>query len=536
MTFLPIVERELRVRARLKGTYRFRLWAAAGAIIIVGLLLMAAETIGAAGRYGGMVFAMLAWLSFCYCLLDGARNTADCLSEEKRSGTLGLLFLTDLRPYDVVLGKLIATSVNSFYGLLAIFPPLAISLVIGGVTIGEFWRMVLALLNALLFSLTAGLAVSSAARDERHAWTATMGLVLGFAVLLPMLLFNPSWSSSVLAAASPTTAFIGAFDNAYATGPDRYWKSIWCVQLLSWGFLSTAMFVLPRAWQDRPPASNNSWWARWLKPAQHKDVCGDFASRSLLLDSNPIVWLVARGRGRNVSLWMMMGVSGVVAMACWTMIFGVAASTMTILTLMVLVHLSMAVCVAIEACHLFGGARDSGALELLLCTPLTAQDVIEGHMLGLKKMFFRPVALLLSIELLLLSAQTAILLASGGSVLSSSMLPVGVVFCLAAGVMDLFAVARYGLWQGLVNPKPTRAVTRTVLYVLVLPLVPAVICIGCMLPVLLPVKSLIFINYARNQMNRRFRSIVTERHGWAEGTEFVGQPARARPLPPVLPR
>src|SRR5213592_2219351 len=128
MTFLPIVERELRVRARLRSTYRFRLLAALGAIALVGLLLLMSHNLPAAGAYGWWVFDTLAWVSFVYCLLEGTRHTADCLSQEKREGTLGLLFLTDLRPYDVVLGKLMATSLNSIYGLLAIFPPLAIPL------------------------------------------------------------------------------------------------------------------------------------------------------------------------------------------------------------------------------------------------------------------------------------------------------------------------------------------------------------------------------------------------------------------------
>ena len=60
MTFLPIVERELRVRARLRSTYRFRLFAAMSAIGLVGLLLLASETIAAAGKYGGMLFGALA--------------------------------------------------------------------------------------------------------------------------------------------------------------------------------------------------------------------------------------------------------------------------------------------------------------------------------------------------------------------------------------------------------------------------------------------------------------------------------------------
>ena len=63
-----------------------------------------------------VIFGGMGSLALLYCLASGRRSTADCLSEEKREGTLGLLFLTDLTGYDVVLGKLSATSVNAFYG------------------------------------------------------------------------------------------------------------------------------------------------------------------------------------------------------------------------------------------------------------------------------------------------------------------------------------------------------------------------------------------------------------------------------------
>ena len=124
MTFLPIVERELRVQARQKRTYRLRLGAAGVAIAMVSFMLLVNEVFSTPGSLGHGLFTVLAWLAFLYCLLSGVGNTADCLSEEKREGTLGLLFLTDLKGYDVVLGKLLATSLNNFYGLIAIFPPL----------------------------------------------------------------------------------------------------------------------------------------------------------------------------------------------------------------------------------------------------------------------------------------------------------------------------------------------------------------------------------------------------------------------------
>jgi hypothetical protein len=106
--------------------------------------------------------------------------------------------------------------------------------------------------------------------------------------------------------------------------------------------------------------------------------------------------------------------------------------------------------------------------------------------------------------------------------------------------LDLVAVARYGLWQGLANRKPAKALTKTVVRVLVLPLSFALICtFGASLPLLWPLKNLVLINYAREQMRRQFRSLITERYGWAEEAELVGQPSRrvqAGQLPPVLRR
>src|SRR6267143_384147 len=114
MTFLPIVDRELRVAARKRSTF---------------------------------------WVSLAAALSAGLFFTSDCLSEEKREGTIGFLFLTDLRGYDVVLGKLLATSLRCFYALLAVFPIIAITLLMGGVTGEQFWKTLLALVNALLVSL-----------------------------------------------------------------------------------------------------------------------------------------------------------------------------------------------------------------------------------------------------------------------------------------------------------------------------------------------------------------------------------------------
>ena len=176
MTLLPIVARELRVAARRRGTHWLRLAIALGAMVIAGVMLVADQ--GAPPQQmGPQLFKWLGVLSIIYCLFSGRLSTVDCLSEEKREGTLGLLFLTDLKGYDVVLGKLAANSLSGFYGLLAVLPVLAIPLLLGGVTNAEFWRIALVLVDTFLLLLAIGVFCSALSRDARKAVSANCALL-----------------------------------------------------------------------------------------------------------------------------------------------------------------------------------------------------------------------------------------------------------------------------------------------------------------------------------------------------------------------
>ena len=96
MTLLPIVTRELRVAARRGSTYWQRAGAAVGVILIGTWLYLVMES-QPPQRLSTYLFGALTAGALFYALLGGVRATADCLSREKREGTLGLLFLTDLK-------------------------------------------------------------------------------------------------------------------------------------------------------------------------------------------------------------------------------------------------------------------------------------------------------------------------------------------------------------------------------------------------------------------------------------------------------
>ena len=155
MYFLPIATRELRQATRGKTARRVRFWTTIISIVVGAVLLMFSGLFKSQ-EAGAMLFLILSSYAFGLCLLSGVFVTADCLSEEKRLGTLGLLFLTNLKGYDVVLGKFIARALNPLLALLAVLPVISFGLVMGGVSVGEFWRVALALLNALFLSLAAG--------------------------------------------------------------------------------------------------------------------------------------------------------------------------------------------------------------------------------------------------------------------------------------------------------------------------------------------------------------------------------------------
>src|SRR5262245_12071036 len=126
MILLPVVTRELQVASRRRSTYSSRVAAALIAIVLGGWMMLTLPRMFPAAVVGAQLFKALSWFGFLYALVSGVKATADTISSEKRQGTLGLLFLTDLKGYDVLLGKLVAASLNTFYGVMAIMPVLAI--------------------------------------------------------------------------------------------------------------------------------------------------------------------------------------------------------------------------------------------------------------------------------------------------------------------------------------------------------------------------------------------------------------------------
>jgi ABC-type transport system involved in multi-copper enzyme maturation permease subunit len=524
MTFLPIVERELRVTARLPATFRNRTLTAGVVAAVAFVMILLSSMTGSPAFIGGASFQTLAYMTLCFCLLEGLRKTADCVSEEKREGTLGLLFLTDLRGYDVVLGKLAATSLNSFYGLLAILPVLAMPLLLGGVTAGEYWRVVLTLLNILFFSLCAGLVVSSCSTGQQWATGATLAVIL-LICAGPFLTFT-----KVLYPLSPLYGFHTAFAGYYAGGHAGYWRAFGITQLWSWLMLAWASLAAPRSWQETETSGQWSAIRRWLRWFNWR--LGRNESREEMLERNPVLWLAARGQGLTLVLNLF-----VVIAVTQAAIFGVVGRPEF---LRVFVYCAVAlnyvvkILLAGQAARFFAEARQENALEMLLGTPLTKEQIVNGQIQALERLFLVPVLIILLAEF------------SGGLVASFAThqayqwqpsndlveFLIGSLVYLALFCADAAAVIWAGMYFGLTSKKPSQAATKTVLFVLVMPLVTLVLgCLGLPFFIACPI---FWTRWGKSKLESSLRELVGDRYALNPVAPYRW-PAPGSGPPPMVP-
>jgi hypothetical protein len=191
---------------------------------------------------------------------------------------------------------------------------MAISLLAGGVGGGEFWRVVLAAVNNVFFSLSVGMFCSAISRDERKAMTAAFGLLLAFCLLLPLagaliadarnartpnpLFFIPSPSFTCVLAFDETARQMGRF------WPNFYYISLATVHAIGWIFLTSACWIVPRTWHDKAQDSTakRNVFTRWLF---HGSPEARLRFRRALLDMNPFYWLTSRDRAKGSFVWLL---------------------------------------------------------------------------------------------------------------------------------------------------------------------------------------------------------------------------------------
>lgn len=471
MTVLPIVERELRAAARRRGTHWGRVFMAMLAMLVFTwmLVILLPQTRLVPARHGIFLFRGLLVVAALYAVIGGAVATADCLSREKREGTLGLLFLTDLKGLDVVLGKLVASSVNALYALLAVIPVLGLSIQLGGITYQEIGIAAITLLHLTFFSVAVGILVSALSRQERKALFATLFTLFFWCVgpgVLVYILIALGGESRMLKldefffsflCLSPLyplvhLLFYGVPGSPF--GPLLFWLSVGLAQGTAWLLLLVTARLVPRVWRARESNTGVAQFQQNVEQWVYGQGGRRARLRRRLLAVNPFLWLTQRERGKPYYVWIYF------AAVITTWVFGNWQYGEVLFDLksgvpgLLLIQAFLKIWVISESCTRLGEDRRSGALELLLSTPLNERDIVRGQWLAFRRQFALPIACFAAFEFLMVRhfLPDALALATVGMLL-----------------LDLMALGYVGMWLGLKSRSTNRAILGTASLVLVLP-------------------------------------------------------------------
>jgi ABC-type transport system involved in multi-copper enzyme maturation permease subunit len=415
VVFLPVIERELRASARHSFTYYLRTLGA-GALLLASLFFGLEN--GFESSIGGILFGYLHFTMFYAIWILVPLLAADCISRERREGTLGLLFMTGLGGPDIVIAKSVAHGLRALTLWVAVAPVLTIPFLLGGVSWQEAMLSVAINSSAMCWALAAGVLAS--------AWSKTWGrAVLRAAIfalffLLVMAIVTGECLAAILRSGR------GAFlRSPFQIGPEN-WDYVFVVGFgfitdlshnlsafvfrtvtngqLAW--LAALIFTISllglltalhlagaktrRIWREPPPSRQQVWLQQtFCTPVVWISFFRRWMKRKL--EANPIGWLEQRTWSGRLITWGWLAVI--------ISLYSVVLSDPGFFQRTSIPQNAMAwmlvISMAISTAGSFRRERESGVLELLLVSPMRERTIISGRLRGLWAQFFPAFGLLL---------------------------------------------------------------------------------------------------------------------------------------------
>jgi hypothetical protein len=473
MTILPLVGRELRVRARSPAGYWTRFAAAlAGMLVCVPILTMSRGSMLNQAQLGRIAFDGLVVAAFVLCCFSGFL-TVDGISRERREGTLGLLFLTRVKALDVLLGNFGAAGLAGLCALAAFVPVLIVPVLAGGVSGEEAARKVLALFDTMILSLATGLWASARGRTW-WACARSAALVLISVIFFPLLLeqFVPLYLHSARRPVfwpGPLNALAAADEPNYKMFAGHYWGSIVAILAISWLLVIGAGIRLHRSLREEDEAPANSGRGPpGSEPVEDDGWIPDFVLANLPTilpkppskSEAPLEWLVRRQPGVRAVVWAGALLGMFNNSSFWVfLVFNRGALIGYSSWGMNLAFFAVERCLfAWAASRFFMEARRGGELELVMTTPEGARTIVASQWKWLKNVFRLPLVALIGSSVLVDLMMRSNYIRQYPSYYSFSQLLS--VLNILAGVAALLWV---GMWFGWSERSQGRAILRIVL-------------------------------------------------------------------------
>jgi ABC-type transport system involved in multi-copper enzyme maturation permease subunit len=366
-----VIERELRAESRRPANHWLRVLAAGVLLAVFASIMQNAQV--DLSELGSLVFSSLQrTLLFAFWVIVPLM-TADCISREKREGTLGLLFLTPLKVTDVIAGKAIIHVLRALTLFLAAVPILGLPIVFGGVA---WWGVMVAifnLANAVSLGIAAGIYASTKGGTTVQAMVLAVIYSLGFAI------GSTLWVAPInaIVSGSSLSVFLGLLFGAFCTA-----GAFFCVLKLS-------TERLRQTWHEQAAAPEQPEWVEeFSKAPEVQQIFSWDTSRTL--DRNPIAWLQEYSWTARLTKWgwfLVVLVGELMVMGSWDP--REAPHSRFYLPA------GLALAIAFSAAGSFRRENETGLLELLLVTPVSVRQLLRGRIWGIFSHYFPAISVFL---------------------------------------------------------------------------------------------------------------------------------------------
>jgi ABC-type transport system involved in multi-copper enzyme maturation permease subunit len=385
----PVIERELRAALHRRSGTKSRLRVAKIGVAIAVFFMFVSVLIPWASWSQNLHLWFFYW-GLYLAIAPPIRISLGLFSQERRNRTLELIYLTGVTSGELFLGKLVGGILIASADLLALVPLLALPFLISGISLNLYFATVACLPALFLFCVAAGVLASVLFKDEAAAFIFMIFLAVAVNLVIPI----PFYLGRVLSGIAPFSDKWLCLSPAYApylvmsnfgvAGPIAFWRTILAIFAWSGLCLTAAVLFLSRHWrEDVRGGVQSAWrgsWKAWLYGAPSRRA----ALKNALLPANPFQWLIQQDRRPVLAGYSAIGLVCAVWLLGWRAWPQTWPSNpnffLTAMVFIVLVNwLTM-----FTAARRIGTDRRDGMLELVLTTPASPEEIVDGEVRALE--------------------------------------------------------------------------------------------------------------------------------------------------------
>jgi ABC-type transport system involved in multi-copper enzyme maturation permease subunit len=245
----PIFDKELRTTSRRRRTYILR-FCYLGALLLIllafySVMRMDVDHAGSVARraqklaeMGAIFFAVFAFFSLAAMAIAGPVLTATAINSEKLHKTLPVLLMTPISAWQIVAGKLFSRLLIALTLLGLSLPVLAIVRLLGGVEINQMFGAICLCIAVALFTASVGLLLSTMLNGAYSV------ILVSYAFLAFLWLFVPFCVGMIVNAIAGNTP-----------GPPKFFFTLMDIAAVGHPLLPMVILAVP----ERPPFRLPSW-------------------------------------------------------------------------------------------------------------------------------------------------------------------------------------------------------------------------------------------------------------------------------------